>query len=285
MNTLLLVGGNLCLRTAKALAPTHWKCIGLRRNPVHSEDDDSITWYRADLQDPASLSFLSDATFSEVSHILYAPSPDGRTATHYESIYSHGLTTLLSSLPPHCVNRLKRCILVGSSAVWAPSEDWINEDSPVQATDFRARALLEAEAALQATVRQGAGVTLRLSGLYGPGRMRLLEGLRAGTITVPDGPGHWANRIHIDDAARACAHLLALCDPQPLYIGTDNCPLPTSTLYDAVAKHIGVPAAARKSQAPSGKRLSNTRLRTSGWEPVWPNALDWYERAWSESKR
>jgi len=284
MNTLLLVGGDLCIRTARILERAQWKCIGLRRSPASPDGEDPITWHQADLQDPASLSFLSDEAFSGVSHILYAPSPDGRTAAHYESVYPLGLTTLLRSLPCQCVARLRRCILVGSSVVWPPSDDWINEDSPVQGTDFRARALLDAEAVLQATVPQGAGVTLRLSGLYGPGRMQLIKGLQAGTITVPDGPGHWANRIHIDDAARACAHLLTLDNPQQLYIGTDNCPLATSELYDTLARLVGAPAAPRQFQAPKGKRLSNARLRASGWEPVWPSALDWYEYAFSDPK-
>jgi nucleoside-diphosphate-sugar epimerase len=278
MNTLLLVGGDLCIRTAKILDHGRWRCIGLRRSPVHREGEDPITWYQADLGNPTSLSFLSDAAFSEITHILYAPSPDSRTTAHYASVYSHGLKALLGSLSTNCVERLQRCVLVGSSVVWPPSENWINEDSPVQRSGFRARTLLEAEAALQTALPQGVGVTLRLTGLYGPGRTRLLEGLRAGTITVPDGPGHWANRIHIDDAASACAHLLALENPKQLYIGTDNHPLPTSELYDALAMLAGAPAAARQLQAPTGKRLSNARLRASGWEPAWPSALEWYEK-------
>src|SRR5690606_5373506 len=106
------------------------------------------------------------------------------------------------------LQQLQRCVLVGSSAVWAPTEEWVDENTPVQQTNFRASALLEAEEALHASLAPGTGVALRLSGLYGPGRLQLQKGLQAGTITAPDGPGHWANRIHIDDAARACAHLL-----------------------------------------------------------------------------
>lgn len=279
MNTLLMVGGDLCIRTAKLLDRADWRCIGLRRRSMPADGDDAITWYQADLNDPASLSFLSRDEFAGISHILYAPSPDSRTAAQYATVYSQGLRTLLHSLSPACLGRLQRCILVGSSVVWEASEDWINEDSPVQDTNFRARAILEAEATLQATVPQGSGVALRLSGLYGPGRLRLLSGLQAGTITVPDGPGHWANRLHIDDAARACAHLLTLPSPQPVYIGTDDHPMPTAELYDAVAKLVGGPVPARRPEAPSGKRLSNARLRASGWEPLWPSALEWYERA------
>ncbi len=276
MNTLLLVGGDLCERTAKMLDPAHWKCIGLRRSPKKPERGDIISWYQADLQNPNSLSFLGDDAFSEISHILYAPSPDSRTLAHYAGVYSHGFPSLLSSLSSRC---LQRCILVGSSAVWAASDEWVDEDTPVERTSFRATALLDAEAALHAMLPRGVGVALRLSGLYGPGRLQLLNGLQAATIVSPDGPGHWANRIHIDDAAQACAHLLALAEPEPepLYIGTDNHPLPTAELYDAVAQLVGAPSPARRPQAPSGKRLSNARLRASGWTPAWPSALEWYE--------
>src|SRR5690606_148839 len=143
-------------------------------------------------------------------------------------------------------------------------------------TNFRASALLDAEAALHALLPPGVGVALRLSGLYGPGRQRLLDGLRAGTVTAPGGPGHWANRIHIDDAAQACAHLLTVADAQPLYIGTDDRPMPTAELYDALARLVGAPLPLRTPKAPGGKRLSNARLRSSGWTPEWPSALEWY---------
>src|SRR3546814_19758662 len=74
---------------------------------------------------------------------------------------------------------LQRCVLVGSSAVWGPSDDWVNEDTPVQRAGFRAESLLDAEAVLKALPDPGIGTTLRLAGLYGPDRMRLIDGLRS----------------------------------------------------------------------------------------------------------
>lgn len=276
MNTLLLIGGDLCQRTSKILDPTHWDCIGLRRSPMRSSCDSRMLWYEGDLLSQESLTFLGAEEFSTVTHILYAPSPDSRTMEDYAGVYSSGLPRLLNSLPPGCLRRLKRCVLVGSSAVWAPSADWVDEDTPVQRTDFRAASLLDAEVALATVLSPGVGVTLRLSGLYGPERVRLLNGLRTGTIKAPDGVGHWANRIHIDDAAQACAHLLAMDKPQSIYIGTDDHPMPTAQFYDELAQLIGAPVPARRSQAPGGKRLSNARLRASGWAPQWPSALEWY---------
>ena len=241
MNTLLLVGGDLCMRTAALLDPGHWKFIGLRRRPMTQGSDDRIVWHRANAE-----------------------------------TYPFGLARVLSSLPRRSLDRLQRCVLVGSSAVWGPSDDWVDEDTPVQNTNFRATSLLDAEAAMGARIKPGTGCTLRLSGLYGPGRLRLIDGLAHGTVTAPEGPGHWANRLHIDDAARACAHLLTLPDPAPVYIGTDAHPRPTAELYDALADLAGVARPVRQARPPSGKRLSNARLRASGWTPEWPDAVAGY---------
>ena len=274
-HTLLLVGGELCKRTAALLDPAQWRCIGLRRR-ARPDAGGRIAWRAADLRDRDSLSFLGTGAGAGITHILYAPAPDGRNPADYDQVYPQGLSSLLDSLAPGGRRRLRRCVLVGSSAVWGPADGWVDEDTSPDGADFRARALLDAEARLHTALPAGAGVALRLSGLYGPGRRRLLDGLRAGTVAAPDGPGHWANRIHIDDAAQACAHLLALPVPAPLYIGTDDHPLPTADLYEALARLVGGPVPARRAQAPDGKRLSNARLRASGWTPAWPNALDGY---------
>ena len=222
-----------------------------------------------------SLQFLGQPPFTRISHILFAPAPGGRTEEHYK-VYSEGLSSLLNSLAPECLNALERCVMVGSSVVWGPSTDLVDENTPVTKSGFRAEALLVAEEALQSILPSGRGVVLRLSGLYGPGRVQLLKGLRAGTITAPDGEGHWANRIHIDDAARACAHLLNLKSPAQVYVGTDDHPRPTAELYDTVARALGAATPKRRQQEPEGKRLSNARLRDTGWVPRWPDALDWY---------
>lgn len=278
MKTVLFVGGDLCTRTARLLDPSVWRCVGLRRRAMQSDPDCRITWYQADLQDPGSLSFLGETAFGGITHILYAPAPSTRSEADYYAVYADGLPALLMSLPPHTRQKLERCVLVTSSAVWAPTEEWVDEATPVDPGNFRARAMLAAEAALHTMLPERVAVSLRLSGLYGPERTYLVNGLKAGKIKAPDGPGHWANRIHIDDAASACRHLLELATPQSLYIGTDDCPMPLADFYDAVANVVGAPVPAREWQPPSGKRLSNARLKASGWVPEWPRALEWYAR-------
>jgi nucleoside-diphosphate-sugar epimerase len=108
--------------------------------------------------------------------------------------------------------------------------------------------------------------------------MQLIERLRSGTVRVPRATPHWANRIHVDDAAAALVHLLFMRDPLPLYLGVDNTPLPLDVLYDALARRVQAPLPAG-GQAPAGvgsKRLSNARLRASGFVPQWPDAREGY---------
>ncbi|CAM5244290.1 NAD(P)-dependent oxidoreductase OS=Rhodanobacter lindaniclasticus OX=75310 GN=B1991_15445 PE=4 SV=1 [Rhodanobacter lindaniclasticus] len=111
-----------------------------------------------------------------------------------------------------------------------------------------------------------------------PGRTQLFERLRAGTARVPRITPHWANRIHVDDAAAAIAHLLALADPQSCYLGVDSAPLPLDVLYDHLAHLLGAPPPAEGPPPPGigSKRLGNARLRASGFEPRWPDARAGY---------
>jgi nucleoside-diphosphate-sugar epimerase len=166
---------------------------------------------------------------------------------------------------------------VSSSAVYGEHHgDWVDEDTPTSPQGFNGELLLQAEHWLS-TLHVPA-VVLRLAGLYGPGRLQLIERLRAGHATVQRSGVHWANRMHSDDAAAAIVHLLGLPEPRPLYLGVDDTPLPLDTLYDHLATLIGAP---RPPEGPApadvgSKRLSNARLRASGFVPAWPDARDGY---------
>ena len=50
--------------------------------------------------------------------------------------------------------------------------------------------------------------SLRLGGIYGPGRTRLIESVRSGRAAIRPGAPRFGNRIHRDDAAGALAHLI-----------------------------------------------------------------------------
>ena len=64
---------------------------------------------------------------------------------------------------------------------------------------------------------------------------------------MPRDAPHWANRIHVDDAATAIVQLLQLPDPRPLYLGVDDTPLPLHVLYDHLASLVGARRCPRRA--------------------------------------
>ncbi len=266
----LLAGcGDLGLRVAQRLRARGDEVWALRRQPPASGDS-GMHWLRGDLTQPMSLRGLP----AGVTQLVYLPTPDRRDAAAYRATFVDGLRHLLDALGH---GSLQRVLLVSSSAVYGEhGGDWVDEDTPPAPPGFNGAALLEAEQWL--ATQASTSIALRLAGLYGPGRTQLLERLRAGQVAVPRTSPHWANRIHVDDAAAAIAHLLQLTAPLPLYLGVDSTPLPLNVLYDHLAGLIGAPPAV-DGPAPAGigsKRLSNARLRDSGFVPQWPDARAGY---------
>jgi nucleoside-diphosphate-sugar epimerase len=266
---ILLAGcGDLGLRVASRLLAQGAEVWALRRRPPQSSS--AIHWLAADLAVPDSLRTLPQG----ITAAVFAPTPAARTPAAYHAVFVDGLRHLLAALDTQA---LRRVLLVSSSAVYGEhAGGWVDETTVPAPPGFNGELLLEAERWLAAQAVPS--VILRLAGLYGPGRLQLLERLRAGQLSVPRQTPHWANRLHIDDAAAATVHLLALPDPAPLYLGVDDTPLPLHALYDHLASLIGAPTPPA-GPAPAGigsKRLSNTRLRASGFVPQWPDARDGY---------
>lgn len=266
----LLAGcGDLGLRVAQHLLARGDEVWALRRqSPM--QDDSGICWLRGDLTQRETLCELPMG----ISRLVYLPTPDRRDAPSYRATFVDGLRHLLDALD-HA--SLRRVLLVSSSAVYGEHDgDWVDEGVPPAPPGFNGNVLLEAEQWL--ATQPFPSVVLRLAGLYGPGRLQLIERLRAGQVKVPRTRPHWANRIHVDDAAAAIAHLLSLADPLPLYLGVDDTPLPLDELCDFIAHRLDVPLPC-EGAAPVGvgsKRLRNVRLRASGWAPRWPDARDGY---------
>ena len=266
----LLAGcGDLGLRVAQRLRARGDAVWALRRRPP-AADDSGIHWLRADLTDAASLRALP----AGLTQLVYLPTPDRRDEAAYRATFVDGLRHVLEAAGGAA---LQRVLLVSSSAVYGEHGGaWVDEDTPAAPLGFNGNVLLQAEQLLAAQPLPT--IALRLAGLYGPGRPQLFERLRAGQLRVPRTQRHWANRMHTDDAAAAIAHLLALAEPQPCYVGADSTPLPLDQLYDALAQLIGAepPPDGPPPAGIGSKRLSNARLRASGFALRWPDAREGY---------
>lgn len=262
----LLAGcGDVGLRVARLLRAQGHEVFALRRRPP-AGGDDGIRWLAGDLASPAALGGLP----AGITRLVYLPAPDERDPATYEAVFLGGLRAMLGALER---SLLQRVLFVSSSAVYGDhGGDWVDEDTPARPPGFNGRVLLDAERWLADLPVPS--TVLRLAGLYGPGRLQLVDRLRAGLGAVPRAQVHWSNRIHVDDAAAAIAHLLLLPDARSLYLGVDDTPLPLDVLYDHLAGLVGAPCppAGPPPAGVGSKRLSNVRLRASGFAPHWPDA-------------
>lgn len=198
-----------------------------------------------------------------IDALVFAAAPDARDEVAYQRLFVDAPRRLLDALtqPP------QRIVFVSSTAVYAQDDgEWVDETSPAQPLTFNGRLLLHAEHALQA--RAPGAVVLRLSGLYGPGRNRILR--RA--IDGDAGAARWSNRIHVQDAAAAIRHLLALDAPEALYLGSDDAPEREDLILAWLRTRHGLPPGPVASgDGASGRRILNRRLRGSGFEFEFPD--------------
>lgn len=260
--------GDLGERVARLLLARGDEVHALRRQPPNNGV--GIHWLSADLTRAETLAALP----KRITRLIFLPAPQAREPDIYRAVFLDGLRNVLDALE---AASLERVLFVSSSAVYGEHGDaWVDEATPPSPPGFNGKVLLEAERWL--ANRPVESVVLRLAGLYGPGRMQLVERLRTGQARAPREHRHWANRIHVDDAAAAVVHLLSLRDPQPVYVGADDTPLPLDVLYDELAGLAGAPSVP-SGPAPAGigsKRLSNARLKASGFRLRWPDSREGY---------
>jgi nucleoside-diphosphate-sugar epimerase len=275
---LLIAGcGDLGCRIANIVLQKSGHCVwGLRRSSESViTQAPGFNWHVADLSKPETLAMLP----AGITHILFSAAPNVRTESAYRDVYFNGLKNVAQrALNPS----LKRILFVSSSAVYGEhGDEWVDEETPVNPQNFNGRILFESEQWLKQFGKEHTikTLSLRLSGIYGPGRATgLLERLKLGQIGAPSTPLHWANRIHVEDAASAIMHLLNVPEPMSTYLVTDSTPLPIRELYEALAELVGgpVPPEASAPNFVGSKRLSNARLLASGFELKWPDSRAGY---------
>lgn len=229
-----------------------------------------VTTIRADLTDIASLRKVLPA---RVEAMVYAASPDERTDEAYRLAYVRGLRNVVSTC------QSERLVLVGSTGVVTQGDGaWVDENTPVRGTSFIASRLIEAEAIAAAE----GGTCLRLGGIYGPGRERLVRMVRDGDARIPP-ETLYTNRIHRDDAAGMIRHLLALDQAESIYFGVDQQPATYQEVLCFIADELGVPhPPAGPSSRRSNKRIRSARIVRSGYQHRFPTFREGY-RAMIES--
>ncbi|MGJ8513872.1 Protein YeeZ [Carnimonas sp. R-84981] len=272
--TILIVGcGDIGSALGLQLQAQGYRVIGARRDSRSVPA--SFEAIQLDVGDNASVSALPDADV-----LVYAISADKFEESAYQSAYSQGLDNILSEFeqrpqPP------RQVLFVSSTSVYAQSSgEVVDESSPTTPDRFSGQIMCQAEQRLINSPLPGSVV--RLSGIYGPGRERLINQARDG-YTVPQNPAVFTNRIHRDDAAGVLAFLIERYQQgdavDDIYLASDDEP---ATLYEVMtwlAQRLDVTpsqqldASARRR---SNKRCSNARLKAQGYRFRYPSFREGY---------
>lgn len=218
-------------------------------------------------------------TFPELPHpfdyVFYTAAAGKYEDSAYYQTYVHGLKNLLNALKP---TPPKRIFFTSSTSVFGQSDgEWVAEDAPTSDSSFSARRLLQGE---QQLLESGLPVTIvRFGGLYGPGRTHLIDLVLAGKAHCM--VGIYSNRIHSADAVGILQHLMNLLEQgkpiDTLYIAVDSHPVPTCEVYDWLAEQLSVEELEHQAptktirQLRSNKRLSNTKIKSTGYQFQYPD--------------
>lgn len=271
-NVLLAGCGDIACRLANLLQD-RYRLSGLRRQPAGLPTP--IEPIAADLCDRAAVAqALAGRHFD---YVVITLTPGDRTEQRYRAVYVDGTGHLLSALA-----RQTKVLFVSSTSVYGQDAgEAVDETSAAFGSGFSGRVLCEAE---QRVLDSGLPATLvRFSGIYGPGRERLLRLVREGKVDV-GGAAQWTNRIHADDCARVLAFLLdrwqSGISPQRCYVASDTRPVQAGEVWQWLAAELGQadPLAGIdwRRQAASGKRCDSTLLQREGFRYLYPDYQSGY---------
>lgn len=268
-NVLIAGCGYVGTALALELAQQGDRVWGVRRDA--SQLPAELNAVSADLGNPATLQSLPRA----LDYLVYCAGADEASDAAYERVYVSGLRNVLAALAG---TGLRRVFFTSSTAVYGQAAgEWVDEASETTPAHFSGRRLLEAERSLLA--HDVPGTVLRCSGIYGPGRTRLIDSVRLGTAAPSQ---RFTNRIHRDDVAGAIRHLMRQPAPPPLLLLSDDAPAADEEVIGFLAQQLGVPApqpapGASPATARGGhKRCRNALLRATGYQLRYPSYREGY---------
>ncbi|MEQ1619854.1 MAG: SDR family oxidoreductase [Methylococcales bacterium] len=274
MANILIIGcGAIGLELANVLASRGHQVTGLKRQPPVNPGN--INFVAADLTVAADLEKLP----THFDLVYFIVSADGRNEQSYRDIYDIGLNNLLSRFAES--NSNPRWIFVSSTSVYGQDKgEWVDETSLAQPANANSLWIRKAEQRLEEANPDN--ITVRFSGIYGPGREYLLRTARQAPL-IQQTPPYYTNRIHQDDCVGVLAFLLEQhlvgAKLTPYYLASDDDPAPMWEVISWLAAQMNCPLPHIKpasDAAPMNKRCNNQRLKSLGYQFKYPGYQDGY---------
>ena len=255
MRTLIIGCGYLGLRVARRWIATGHHVSAVTRSTQRAGElrVAGIDPIVADVMAPESLQALPSA-----DALLYAVGYDRQAGHARRAVYVDGLEHVLRAV----AGRVGRLVYVSSTSVYGQSQgEWVNEDSPCDPHADNGRACLDAEQVVWRHIPCGGSSrtanVLRLSGLYGPGRLiARVESLRS-REPIGGNPDGWLNLIHVEDAAQAVVACAERGAPGATYLVSDDRPVTRREYYTRLAELVGAPP-------PAFSGVEELEARTTG---------------------
>ncbi len=219
--------------------------------------------------------------------------PNERSDEGYRQAYVANIEKIITGLealdsPPKWV------FLVSSTSVYGQqAEQWVDEDSHTEPTHYSGQRVLQGEQRLvQSTIPS---TVIRFSGIYGPGRLRIIQQVENGDWE-PEGSDEklnngYSNRIHADDCAGVLAHFMRKAiKNEPLdncYLASDCEPVRLNEVKQWIANRLGITNTKKVDEMPltnntntkmrrNSKKCSNKKLLASGYHFKYPTFREGY---------
>jgi nucleoside-diphosphate-sugar epimerase len=277
LRLLLLGHGYLGQAISREFLAAGWDVTAISRHGDASNPQSAIRHPQL-LELPCDITSSSDvaALSSRIPRpylLIHCASSGRGGAEAYRAVYLDGCRHLLDAFPGVPL------IFTSSTSVYAQADgSEVTEESPAEPDRETGKILRETEDLVLAS----GGIVARLSGIYGPGRSAILKKFLTGETVIEEEGSRFLNQIHRDDAARALlrfgsqisnlkSQIFNVSDSRPLtqlecYTGLAN-------LFDRPLPPSG-PRDLNRKRGWTHKRVSNAKLRATGWEPLYSSFLD-----------
>ncbi len=279
--SLLIIGaGYLGHYIAREAFASGWSVVGMRRHPPH---DDSMSWLAADVLAAQNLCAALNECGTKFDAVVYCVSASASSVDAYQDAYRRGLENVIATLP-----KSTRLIFVSSTGVYSEDDgQWVDEFQEVDqaALPVAQRAILQGEAMVMA---RPDSIILRLSGIYGPGRTRMVAMAKDARDPLFVSEIAYTNRIHVEDGARAVVHCIELDRPARIYCVTDSDPAPQHEIIVWLRRAMDLKsprvafigrdgASVRANQVPgTNKRVRNSLFVSTGFVFKYPTYREGY---------
>lgn len=273
----------------RALSDAGYQTIGVRRNwNSNSSEKVPCEPIEANITEPDTLERLPENSDLVVNCVSSGSRGD---VDRYRSIYYEGSRNLIDWLSDQSTQLV---VWTGSSSVYGDHEgEWVDETSELHPDSKASEILIKTENLYHDAVEERGlpAVTLRITGIYGPGRARSLRKVQSadGAVSLSlEEANYYMNMVHRRDIGRAIATLTEDPTPGEIYNVVDNEPTTRRKVYVWLSQQLDKPlpkitGGGRPSF--SNKRVSNQKLvQEYDFEFEYPTFREGYKEILSESR-